>query len=130
MSETFVFPWEEMMRLGKSDREIRTLEDWRSIAPPKGKDAHWVDGRSAKELARVWCGTGSVSIPNDIRALMESHSDFRDVEFLSGEPEARVPFDDLAGEPRNADLVVLARDRDGPIGISIEAKADEPFGPY
>ncbi|MBK6845118.1 MAG: hypothetical protein IPG88_22945 [Gemmatimonadetes bacterium] len=43
-------------------------------------------------------------------------------------PEHRVRFDDLPGEPRNADVNVIAEGREGTIAISLEAKADEPFG--
>ncbi len=42
-------------------------------------------------------------------------------------PEHQVRFDQLRGEPRNADVVCKASHPAGNIGISIEAKADEPF---
>jgi hypothetical protein len=45
-------------------------------------------------------------------------------------PEHPVAFDNLAGEPRNTDLAVLAVSARGRLAISIEAKADEPFGDY
>jgi len=45
-------------------------------------------------------------------------------------PEHRVPFDDLPGEPRNADVVAVGDDRNGRLAINIEAKADEPFDQY
>jgi hypothetical protein len=42
-------------------------------------------------------------------------------------PEHQIRFDDLRGEPRNADLAIEARDRAGIVGITIEGKADETF---
>src|SRR5687768_15674196 len=115
------------MRLAKNDNEITTIESWLQHAGPKGKERQWTDGRSAKELARMWCSTGSVVVPSVITRLF-SHPDFGSLEFLDGEPEARIEFDQFGGEPRNSDLVIRARDDRGVIGISIEAKADEPFG--
>ncbi len=44
------------------------------------------------------------------------------------EPEARLRFDTFAGEPRNSDPLVVARDAHSPYIIAIEAKADETFG--
>jgi hypothetical protein len=44
------------------------------------------------------------------------------------EPEAKLPFDEFAGEPRNSDFVVYAKDHFGSFLIAVEAKADEPFG--
>jgi len=44
------------------------------------------------------------------------------------EPEARLPFDSFAGEPRNSDLLVLAHDVHGPYVLAAEARADEPYG--
>lgn len=32
--------------------EIRSVDDWFKVAPPKGKDKQWKDGYSAKELAK------------------------------------------------------------------------------
>jgi hypothetical protein len=63
-----------------------------------------------------------------LRAIIESHPDFTALEWEFAEPEARIRFDNLPGEPRNSDLVVRARDTIGSVAISIEAKADETFG--
>jgi hypothetical protein len=44
------------------------------------------------------------------------------------EPERRIHFDKLNGEPRNADIVAIAQHQAGRLAINIEAKADETFG--
>ncbi len=89
----------------------------------------WVVGRSAKELAKAWFETGVARVPKQLADLFESHPDFRPVTWEWGEPEVRIPFDKIKGEPRNTDLAIRAHDDRGTMAISIEAKADEPFGP-
>jgi hypothetical protein len=42
--------------------------------------------------------------------------------------EHRIAFDDLGGEPRNADLAFIGHRDSTKIAVTIEAKADEPFG--
>jgi hypothetical protein len=38
--------------------EILSVEDWFAHARPAAGARHWKDGRSAKEMARLWLGTG------------------------------------------------------------------------
>jgi len=45
-------------------------------------------------------------------------------------PEYKVRFDNLSGEPRNADLVALGRAAGTSVALSLEAKADESFGEF
>lgn len=59
--------------------------------------------------------------------LLRTNADFAAVLEWQAEPEARMPFDKL-GEPRNADLLVHARDDNGPFLIAVEAKGNETFG--
>jgi len=109
---------------GQHLRGIQTLEDWRRLAPPAAEE-HWQEGRSAMEAARAWLErTGQP--PPEVLALFARHGDFDGVEFTLVEPEATLRFDDRAG-PRHADLSVMAEDRRGPIAVTVEAKADEPF---
>ncbi len=117
------------MHLHRGGDAIRSLDDWRKIAPPKGKDRHWKDGRSAKELARAWAG-GPIgpAPPQDLVKLLNRYEAFRGVTILEAIPEDRLPFDDRAGEPRNSDLTLICKAAHGPVVISVEAKADEPLG--
>ena len=117
------------MNIQKNGLSIHSVDDWFRLAPPKGGQKHWVAGRSAMECARAWCGsTEGPCVPDEIIALLGSSPELANLEFLHGTPEHQVRFDKLAGEPRNADMVVVASASLGKIAISIEAKADETFG--
>ena len=116
------------MEITKNKATIRSVEDWFNHAPPKGRDKHWKQGRSALECAEAWCGgDAGPCVPTEIASLLASHPDIQGTEILSGIPEHQVRFDRLRGEPRNSDLVLQGRNTKGVIAISIEAKADEPF---
>ena len=115
------------MNIVKNGREILSVDEWLELAPPKGGPKQWVQGRSALECARAWFADQGPTVPAELIALLVSHPDTSGavVRFIT--PEQRVRFDRLRGEPRNADVVALADHPAGPIAISIEAKADEPF---
>jgi hypothetical protein len=44
-------------------RRISTVDEWFEYAPPVGQEKHWVDGRSAKEVAKAWCGSHGTRVP-------------------------------------------------------------------
>lgn len=108
----------------KGDTPIHTLEQWLALAGPKGGETQWVDGRSAKECARAWLG-GPDLFPTEIAQLLEQIGG-GPLEVEQVEPEALLAFDGHGG-PRNADIAVWAKDAKGPVAITVEAKADEPF---
>ena len=112
------------MRIRKSGHEISSVEDWKRWAPPSRGDLHWKDGRSAKELARSWFRP---TPPEELRTLLEKTFGSGLV-FEEAKPECVVQLDDFKGEQRNCDLVVLCRRESERIVVSLEAKADEPFG--
>lgn len=117
------------MKIAKGTAEIRSVADWFRVAPPAKGEKHWVDGRSAKELARAWFPTpGEPITPPELLALLLGPSTLGATTLEQGEPEALVYFDDLRGLPRHSDLVLTGNSALGPIVISVEAKADEPFG--
>jgi hypothetical protein len=111
----------------KGGIRISSLSDWAERAGPKSPD-QWVDGRSAKEVARAWLEGGGRNLPPEVADALAKHSAFGPVQSWVAEPEAKLRFDDFAGEPRNSDLVIHAQDSRGPYLIAVEAKADEPFG--
>lgn len=113
------------MTLHKGETPIRTLADWKSLAPPKS-EGQWKPDRSAMEVARAWLGVPGV-MPREVLAVLESHSDFGPPVTWAAEPEAKLRFDSFAGEPRNTDLAVEVEDRHGRYLLAVEAKADEPF---
>jgi hypothetical protein len=102
------------------------VDDWYANAPPKKGMAQWKDYRSAKELAQAWFRP---SIPEELRRLLESRSEFQGFTVGKAIPEYQIRLDSFGGEPCNADLLIVGRCADGPAIISIEAKADEEFGP-
>jgi len=115
------------MQIERRGSLITSPDLWFEVAPPKGGREHWVVGRSARELAHAWCGSSGPCVPPEVDALLRSHADLADVMMGRVLPEHRIRFDDVAGEPRNADLAIEARDRHGALAITVEGKADEPF---
>lgn len=111
----------------KDGHPLLTLSDWESRAGPKSAN-QWKDGRSAKESARAWLERSPQSVPLEVEETLTSHADFSPIEKWVAEPEARVPFDGLRGEPPNIDVLVAIHDAMGPALLVVEAKADEPFG--
>ena len=114
--------------IAKDGHLIDSVETWLQFAPPKGGNEQWVDGRSAKELAKAWFPTpGMARVPLQLESLLSSHADIAGAEIKGGSPEVSIKLDDLPGGTRNADLV-LSADRNGQtILLTVEAKADEPF---
>ena len=116
-----------MKIIGKDGNPILSVDGWYAGAPPKGGAAHWVTGRSARELAVAWCGSEGPCVPAEIEQLLRSHPDLEGIVIERALPEHQIRFDDLPGEPRNADLAIEARDGEGLVAITIEGKADESF---
>lgn len=117
------------MRIERDGIQILNVKDWETHAGPKSPD-QWRRGRSAYECASAWCSSGAPRVPDEIQSLLDGHPDTAGYCIVSAIPEHPVRFDSLRGEPRNADLVVLARRADERIAISVEAKADESFDMY
>ena len=115
------------MRIAKDGQTISSIEDWKRFAPPK-REYQWDEGHSAFELARAWCGTGTTRMPDGLLALFDSREETRGLSVDSVTPEHRIPFDTHGGEPRNADLAFVGRTATAMVAVTIEAKADEPFG--
>ena len=118
------------MKISKDGHLISSVDEWFTYAPPKGLEKQWVDGRSAKECARAWFPEpGNPRVPSELQQLWSSHSDIGQVTLIEGTPELPVRLDDYRGETRNADMVAWGSCASGAVLVSIEAKADEPFGP-
>lgn len=100
---------------------IETINEWFYKCPPKGKEKQWKDGRSAKETAMHWVHTIPV-------AFLDILKD-KELVFELCAPEYVTKFDVYKGEGRNHDLLILAKNKNkDTVIISIESKADEPFG--
>jgi hypothetical protein len=115
------------MQIHVDSEAIETIADWFRLAPPKGKEAHWKDGFSAKELARAWCGPNGVCVPAELSALLASNATLGSVVLEDATPEYKIAFDDLPGERRNTDLVATGQANGKRVAVSVEAKAAEPF---
>jgi len=114
------------MKIIKDKREIKTIDEWYNIAPPKNK-AHWVEGRSAYECAKAWLRTGKPVIPAEIINILETELLTSDLKIDCVEPECKIKFDSFGGEPRNADLAFIGKNKYGTVAVNIEAKTDETY---
>jgi hypothetical protein len=112
----------------KGEKRITSVDNWFLHAPPKSGEKHWVDGRSAKELAKAWASGASPKVPVELEQLLASSSEFRGTVLTLGTPEMSIPLDNFRGETRNADMVLWGFRRKEKIIITVEAKADEAFG--
>ncbi len=119
--------WTRTGVVEKDGQRLSTLGAWFDHAPPRGGRRHWKDGRSAKESAKSWI-EAAPALPAEIAATLSSHPDIGALYDWRAEPEARVRIDEFRGEPPNVDVLLVGRDRNGPVVVAVEAKADEPFG--
>ena len=108
------------MKLLNHAKNIVTIDDWYNVCPPKKGEKQWVDGRSAKELAK-YILNAMPSVPNEIEKalsrIVPANTEFNwDAEYVTALPGI--------GEGRNHDAVLFGPD----IVVTIEAKADEPLG--
>lgn len=114
------------LKISKGSNEIVSVEDWFQYAPPKKGILQWKDGRSTKELARAWFRNGIAEPPGEFRSVLESK--FGALDYETAEPECVITLDRFGGEHRNCDLVLQCSNAAHRLAVSVEAKADEPFG--
>lgn len=117
------------MKILRGSEEIRTLEEWRAAMPARLREKQWKEGRSAMELARAWVGGGNLVVPEEIETLLATNSEFSGIRLIEAYPEQEVRLDDFRGTSRNADLLIVGERAGETVVISVEAKADESFGP-
>ncbi len=113
------------MKIFSSDTqstEINSIDSWRINCAPKGKDAQWKPKRSAMELARFWTNKDH---QKEFLAFIQNV--LPNISFDYAIPEFPTKFDDYRS-PRQNDLVIFAQNNDKKVLISIEGKADEPYG--
>lgn len=114
------------MTIVKKGTIITSLCEWKTLAGPKKKN-QWKEGRSAMEAARAWLEGKGKTLPPEVLSALGGHQAFGSIQSWQAEPEAKLRFDTFAGETRNSDLIVYAKDSHGSFLIAVEAKADEPF---
>jgi hypothetical protein len=109
-------------------KHICSVDEWFDHAPPKEGSRQWVDGRSAKELAKSFFQTGVSSPPKELTLLLSSSHALGQINLIEAWPEYKIQLDSFRGETRNADLAAIGLGLPGVIAITVEAKADESFG--
>ena len=86
-----------------ANEKIKDLDTWFKVSPPKKNELHWVEGRSAKELAR-YMTTSLPLMPKELEDILskfinkDSELNF-DAEFVTSFSE----FNLGKGEGRNHD---------------------------
>jgi hypothetical protein len=117
------------VRIEKSNQEIRSIDDWFRLSPPKRGEYHWKDGRSAKELARAYFRHDGPSIPEELADLLAPLLPTGSPIPCAAYPEHKVAIDELEGEPPNIDLALAFGEAGrSAVAACVEGKADEPFG--
>lgn len=112
-----------------SGQVITSLNDWFRHSPPAAGERHWKEGRSAKELAKYWMKNGElIVVPNELQSLFNSNPVTSELLVESVIPECTTKLDNF-GKGRMHDLLLIGKKDECSIVISIEAKADETFGP-
>jgi hypothetical protein len=104
-------------------RRLATLADWRNHGGSVSW-RHWAEGGSTRELARAWLEGDAAT---QVTALLTSVPELGGLVLDHGIAEKETRFDDLPGDPRRHDLLVIGRAPSGTVVIGVEGKADEPF---
>jgi len=101
-----------------------SFEQWRAfLAQP---DKHWVEGRSAMEVAKAWHNTEGFPAP--VAAVFRAAGKpFDSLKPLFVIPEHKVPLPGGSRDSQN-DVWVLARHEMGLASITVEGKVSESFG--
>ena len=106
------------------DNGITNVETWEIKAPPMGKSRQWVDGRSAKELAR-YMTKNYPQLPTEIESILKEFvRDDSEFDWAAEYVTRFEPFGLGRGEGRNHDAFL----HNDELVIGIEGKADEPLG--
>src|SRR5438105_13788719 len=96
--------------------------DWRRLLADPAR--HWVQGRSALELAVAWEEASKTprGLPAAVAQLLDSHPQFRGATLLLAIPEHKVQLDGGGHDSQN-DLWALLRAPVGLLSVTVEAKA-------
>jgi hypothetical protein len=110
--------------VNRRERPISSVDEWGVLAKPASA-IHWQEGRSAKDLAKVWIdGSG----PAALAKLLARDARTADLRVVKATAEAQTAFDALPGGRRNRDLLIEGDAAGGPTIVGLEGKADESFG--
>ena len=101
----------------KNNIKIQSLQDWFNECPPKGASNHWVQGRSAYELANEY-------LNNDYKSIKPFFNS-KNLKINKCYPEYNTKIDNY-GQGRSHDLLMTGSIDKENILISVEGKVDEP----
>ena len=104
-------------------RRLATLADWRNHSGTVSW-RHWAEGGSTRELARAWLEGDAAT---QVTSLLTLVPELGGLVLDRGIAEKETHFDDIPGDPRHHDLLVIGRAPTGTVVIGVEGKADEPF---
>jgi hypothetical protein len=82
----------------RNGKPIDSVESWFEHAPPTRRRRRWRDTRSAKELAKAFCGSGAVLVPQELASLLDSNPSLGPVEIIEAWPEHKMALDSFRGE--------------------------------
>ena len=118
------------MPLIRKGVEIRSVDQWFALAPPKQGIRQWADGRSAKELAKAWFRCGRPEVPSEVSEVFDSCRTTRGLQIDLAIPEAITRIDNFRGEHRNHDLLVHARLGEHPVLVGVAQKSPKAWRQY
>lgn len=107
------------LKISKTKNTIENVEQWLEFAPPKDKEKHWKDGRSAMSLAQFMTDGDQIKKLEDILKKLGYDTTGK----ISCTPEANTVLPGK-GNGRNHDLLMVGKD----FVAGIEAKVSESFG--
>lgn len=102
---------------------LETQDDW---ARKLGRPSHMKVGRSAHGLCTTWLEART--IPVDVRAVLDSEPELRELTPLIVIAEHQVPLEGGRAASQCDAWVLARKPAGGLVSIGVEAKVDEPFG--
>ena len=114
----------------KTGKTLGSADEWLQEAPPPAEAAPWEAGQAEFELARaLFRVPGKALVPDELQALLASHSGLGPLRLVQGIPGYLVRLDDQPGGSQRCDLLGVVNGREGRGAVVIEAWSDGGFGP-
>ncbi|WP_281885861.1 DUF6946 family protein [Paenibacillus sp. YYML68] len=117
-----------MIIKNQAGQTIHSLDEWLKYAPPAKGEKHWKDGRSAKEFAKAWMSSNGARMPSYISDFLLSQACTVGFQPEWATPEHETKLDNLKGNCRNHDMIVVGNANGKKTLCAVEAKVDESFG--
>ena len=109
----------------KTGKTLGSADEWLQEAPPPAEAAPWEAGQAEFELARaLFRVPGKALVPDELQALLASHSGLGPLRLVQGIPGYLVRLDDQPGGSQRCDLLGVVNGREGRGAVVIEASGD------